>query len=112
MSRGVVSVIYIPWSPSYARRRPLSDRYKYTRYIYKYEYNKNGILQRQIHRYKYTNTKSVDTHFMKEEAFWVVGEGRKENLVGGIYERPTCILSMRRPWPTLGVKNWGVTWRI
>ena len=49
---------------------------------------------------------------MKEEAFWVVGEGRKENLVGGIYERPTCILSMRRPWPTLGVKNWGVTWRI
>ena len=34
---------------------------------------------------------------MKEETFWVVGEG---------------LLSMRRPWPTLGVKNWGVTWRI
>ena len=86
MSRGVVSVIYIPWSPSYARRRPLSDRYKYTRYIYKYEYNKNGILQRQIYRYKYTNTKSVDTHCMKEEAFWVVGKGKKEDLIGGMYK--------------------------
>ena len=61
-----------------------------------YKYNKNGILQRQIYRYKYTNTKSVDTHCMKEEAFWVVGKGKKEDLIGGIYKRPTCLLSMRR----------------
>ena len=37
-------------------------------------------------KYTDTNTKSVNTHCMKEEAFWVVGEGRK----GGF---DTCLLS-------------------
>ena len=45
---------------------------------------------------KYTDTKPVNTHCMKEEAFWVVGKGKKEDLIGGMYKRPTCLLSMRR----------------